>query len=84
MHDIQLISECRRFISLKIGRVLLSHQEFPIDLLLWLLDAVDVPGKEAEALRFWEWVPALLVISSIRYSGRQRVIELLLVRVGEV
>jgi len=46
--------------------------------------ALDVAGEEAEALRFWERVTALLVISSIRYSGGQRLIESLLVRVGEV
>ena len=56
MHDIQLISECRRSISLEIGRVLLSPQEYPIDILLSLLGALDVGGEEAEALRFWEWV----------------------------
>ena len=84
MHDIQLISECRRSISLEIGRVLLSPQEFPIDILLSLLAALDVVGEEEDALRFWERVTALLVFSSIRYSGRQRLIESLLVRVGEV
>jgi len=84
VHDIQLISECRLSISLEIGRVVLSPQEFPIDILLSLLAALDVAGEEAEGLRFWERVTALLVISSIRYSGRQRLIESLLVRVGEV
>ena len=84
MHDIQLISECHRSISLEIGRVLLSPQEFPIDIPLSLLAALDVAGEEAEALRFWERVTALLVISSIRYSGRQPLIESLLVSVGEV
>jgi len=74
VHDIQLISECHRSISLEIGRVVLSPQEFPIDILLSLLAALDVAGEEAEALRFWERVTALLVISSIRYSGRQRLI----------
>jgi len=49
-----------------------------------LLAALDVAGEEAEALRIWERDTALLVISSIRYSGRQRLIESLLVRVGEV
>jgi len=83
VHDIQLISECRRSISLEIGRVLLSPQEFPIDILLSLLAAPDAAGEETEALRFWERVTALLVISSISYSGRQRLIESLLVRVGE-
>jgi len=78
------MSQCRRSISLEIGRVLLSPQEFPIDSLLSLLAALDVAGEEAEALRFCERVTALLVISSIRYSGRQRLIETLLVRVGEV
>jgi len=84
VHDIQLISECRLSISLEIGRVVLSPQEFPIDILLSLLEALDVAVEEGEALRFWERVTALLVISSIRYSGRQRLIESLLVRVGEV
>ena len=74
MLDIQLISECRRSISLEIGRVLLSPQEFPIDILLSLLAALDVAGEEAEALRFREQVTARLVISSMRYSGRQRLI----------
>ena len=84
MHDIQLISEYRLSISLEIGRVVLSPQEFPIDILLSLLAALDVAGAEAEALRFSERVTALLVISSIRHSGRQRLIESRLVRVGEV
>jgi len=84
VHDIQLISECRRSISLETGRVLLSPQEFPIDILLSLLAALDVVGEEAEALHFGERVTAFLVISSIRYSGRRRLIESLLVRVGEV
>ena len=53
-------------------------------LLLALLAALDVAGEEAEALRFWERVTALLVISSIRYSGWQRLIESQLVRVGQV
>jgi len=83
VHDIQLISECRRPISLGIGRVLLSPHECPIDIWLWLLDALDVAGEEAEALRFWERVTSLLVISSRTYSERQRLIESLLVRVGE-
>ena len=84
MHDIELISECRRSISLEIGRILLSPHEIPIDILLSLLAALDVAAEEEEALRFRERVTALLVISSIRYSGRQRLIESLLVRVGEV
>ena len=84
MHDIPLIPECRCSVSLQIGRVLLSPQEFPIDILLSLLAAIDVAGEHAEALRFWEQVTALLVISSMRYSGRHRLIESLLVRVGEV
>ena len=56
---------------------------FPIDILLSLLAALDVVGQEAEAFRFCERVTALLVISSIRYSGRQRLMESLLARVGE-
>jgi len=84
VHDIQLVSECRGSISLEIGRVLLSPQEFPIDILQSLLVALDIAGEEAEALRFWERVTAWLVIWSIRYSGRQRLIESLLVGVGEV
>jgi len=55
-----------------------------MDILLSLLAALDVAGEEAEALRFWERVTALLVISSIRYSGRQRLTESLLVRMVEV
>jgi len=55
-----------------------------MDILLSWLAALDVAGEEAEALRFWERVTALLVISSLRYSGRQRLIESQLVRVGEV
>jgi len=70
--------------DVEIGRVLLSPQEFPIYILLSLLAALDVAGKEEEALHFWEQVTALLVISSIRHSGRQRLIESLLVRVREV
>jgi len=81
VHDIQLISECRRSSSLEIGRVLLSPQEFPIDILLSLLAAL---GEAVEGLRFWERVTALLVISSITYSGPQQLIKSLLVRVGEV
>jgi len=84
VHDIQLISVWRCSISLVIGRVILSPQEFPIDILLSLRGALDVGGEEVEALRFWNRVTALLVISSIRYSGRQRLIESLLVMVGEV
>jgi len=52
--------------------------------MLSLLAALDVAGAEAKGLHFWERVTALLVISSIRYSGRQRLIESRLVRVGEV
>src|SRR5712691_4847944 len=37
VQDIQLISECRRSASLRIGRVLSSPQEFPIDILLSLI-----------------------------------------------
>jgi len=84
VHDIQLISDCRHCFSPEIGSVLLSPQEFPIDILLSLPAALDVAGEDAEALGFWERVTALLVIPSIRYSGRPRLIESLLVRVGEV
>ena len=84
MHDIQLISECRRPISLEIGRVLLSLQEFQIDILLSLQAALHVATEEAEALHFWERVTPLIVISCIRYSGRQGLIESLPVSVGEV
>jgi len=80
----QLISEGRCSISLEIGRVLLSPREFPIDILLSLLAELDEAGEEAEALRFWERVTALLVISPIIYSGQQQLIESLLVRVREV
>jgi len=48
----QPISECRLSISLEIRRVLLSPQEFPIDILLSMLAAHDVAGEEAEALNF--------------------------------
>jgi len=84
VHDIQLFSEYRRSISPEIGRHLLSPQEFPIDILLSLLDALEVAGEEAEALRFWQRVTTLLVISSVGYSGQQRLIESLRVRMGEV
>jgi len=60
------------------------HPGFPINILLSLLAALDVAGQNAEALRFSEWVTALLVISSIMYSGGQPLIELLLLSVGEV
>ena len=69
MHDIQLISEWCRSISILIVRFLSLPQEFPIEILLSLLGALDVAGEEAEGLRFWEQVTALLVISSLRYSG---------------
>jgi len=49
-----------------------------------LLPALDVAGEEAQALHFWERVTGLLVISSIRYSERQRLMESLLVRAEEV
>ena len=62
----------------------MSHYEFPIHILVSVQAALEVTGEEAEALRFWERVTALLVISSIRYPGRQRLIESLVVRVGEV
>jgi len=55
-----------------------------MDILLLLLGALDVAGEEAKVLRFCKRVTALLVISSMRYSGQQRLIESLLVRVGEV
>jgi len=55
-----------------------------MDILLSLLAVLDVAGEEAEALCFWERVTALLVISVLGYSGRQRLIESLLVRVREV
>ena len=55
-----------------------------MDILLLLLGALDVAGEEAKVLRVCNRVTALLVISSMRYSGQQRLIESLLVRVGEV
>jgi len=66
------------------GSVLLSPQQFPMNILLLLPCALDVGREEAEAFIFWEQVTALLVIWSIRYSGQQQLIELLLVRVRDV
>jgi len=62
----------------------LSPEQFPIDILLSLLVALDVASEQAEPLRYWERVSALLVISSMWYSGWQRLIESLRGRVGEV